>query len=96
MLVAGLRCLPRSEQVRSAHPLAGQPPTRQGPDTVDSSKQEVRVRLTLDWKALGINPAKAKLTAPSLAFFQNRAEFSPEEEIPIEPGKGWLLVLEEG
>ena len=73
-----------------------QPPTRQGPDTVDSSKQEVRVRLTLDWKALGINPAKAKLTAPSLAFFQNRAEFSPEEEIPIEPGKGWLLVLEEG
>jgi hypothetical protein len=70
-----------------------QPPTRQGPDTLEASTKEIGVRLTLDWNALGLDPKKAKLTAPSLGFFQSRAEFSPNQEIPVEAGKGWLLVL---
>jgi len=59
------------------------------------AQQAVTVRLDIDWKALGLDPAKAKLTAPRIEHFQDSAEFSPKEEIPMEPGKGWLLVLHE-
>ena len=53
------------------------------------------VRLEIDWKALGIDPAKATCTAPAIQDFQPAAEFSPSGEIPVEPGRGWLLILQE-
>jgi hypothetical protein len=52
------------------------------------------VHLHIDWKALGINPASAKLVAPAVAGFQPAAEFKPNDAIPVEPGKGWLLILQ--
>jgi len=30
-----------------------------------------------------------------MAEYQEAAEFSPDDEIPVAPGRGWLLVLEE-
>lgn len=54
------------------------------------------VKLRIDWKALGIDPARATLTAPAVPGFQPAAGFKPGEAIPVEPGKGWLLVLEAG
>jgi len=53
----------------------------------------VQCRLKIDWKALGINSQNAKLTAPAIEDFQEAAVFLPEQEISVEPGKGWLLVL---
>jgi hypothetical protein len=55
----------------------------------------VRTRLRIDWKALGLDPRKAKLRAPEIADFQLAASFAADEPIPVEPGKGWLLILEE-
>ncbi|MGY3039006.1 hypothetical protein ACVWWQ_000593 [Rhodanobacter sp. TND4EL1] len=52
------------------------------------------VKLRIDWKALGLRPGKVMLKAPAVAGFQPAAEFTPDEAIPIEPGKGWLLILE--
>ena len=54
----------------------------------------VEVRLSVDWGALGLDPRVARLLAPPLAHFQDRAEFRPGQRIPIEPDKGWLLVME--
>jgi hypothetical protein len=54
----------------------------------------VAVRLAIDWKALGLDPAKARLTAPEIAEFQEGRTFDAAGPIPIEPGKGWLLVLQ--
>ncbi len=54
----------------------------------------VSVRLTVNWQALGINPAKAKLKAVESAGVQPAAEFLPGDSIPVEPRKGWMLVLE--
>ena len=51
-------------------------------------------RLKIDWKALGLDPSKAKLRAPAIPDFQFDAEFGLYERIPFEPGKGWLLILE--
>jgi len=59
------------------------------------ASEDVKLRLDIDWKALGMNPNKARLIAPSISYFQDSAEFSPDEEIPVEKGKGWLLILKE-
>jgi hypothetical protein len=59
------------------------------------AKEKISVRLQIDWKALGINPERAHLFALPIFLFQPPAKFSPSEPIPVEQGKGWLLVLEE-
>jgi hypothetical protein len=51
------------------------------------------VRLAIDWGALGLDPKKATLTAPAIANFQEAASFRADGEIPIEAGKGMLLVI---
>ena len=54
----------------------------------------VSVRLTIDWSALGLDPATSLLVAPEIQDFQHAAAFRPDERIAIEPGKGWLLIAE--
>ncbi len=57
------------------------------------AKEPVDIRLAIDWKKLGFDPKKAVLRAAAIEKFQEAAEFKPGDPIPIEPGKGWLLVL---
>ena len=59
------------------------------------AKEPVKCKLDIDWKSLGIDPAKAKLTATEIERFQPVAEFAPSDEITVQPGRGWLLVLHE-
>ncbi|MBE1160925.1 glycoside hydrolase domain-containing protein [Dyella acidiphila] len=54
----------------------------------------VRVKLQIDWRALGIAPRTATLVAPAVAGFQPAAQFKPDDAIAVEPGKGWLLILQ--
>jgi len=58
------------------------------------AKEDVTCKLAVDWKTLGLNPKKARLTAPPIKDFQPSAEFKPDDEIPIPKGKGWLIVIE--
>jgi len=58
-------------------------------------KEKTEVKLAIDWKALGISPDKAILTAFEAKDFQSAATFSSDQKIPVEPGKGWLLILKE-
>jgi len=58
------------------------------------AKDAVDVRLAIDWKALGLDPATARVAAPEIAGFQEARTFDPGGPIPIEAGKGWLLVLQ--
>ncbi|HTN37710.1 MAG TPA: glycoside hydrolase domain-containing protein [Arachidicoccus sp.] len=55
----------------------------------------VDIHLAIDWKALGMDPAKVTLKAPSIDKFQQRATFEIGSAITIEPGKGLLLELNE-
>jgi hypothetical protein len=57
------------------------------------AKETVRVNLAIDWKALGLDPATARLTAPDAPGFQHAATFAPGDAISVEPGRGWLLVV---
>jgi hypothetical protein len=56
---------------------------------------KVNCRLTIDFAKLGIHPAKARLRAPAVLNFQPAATFRPGDEIPIDPGRGWLMILDE-
>ena len=57
------------------------------------AKQPVSCRLVIDWKALGVPETGATLAAPAIEGFQPEARFTPGDAIPVEPGKGWLLIL---
>jgi hypothetical protein len=53
-----------------------------------------RVHLRIDWTALGLEARSCILRAPAIANFQPAREFTPGDPIPVEPGKGWILILE--
>ncbi|MDH5714485.1 MAG: DUF6067 family protein [Candidatus Aminicenantes bacterium] len=59
------------------------------------AEEQVNIRLDIDWDALGVDAEKAMLLAPRIEDFQDSAIFIPTDEIPVEPGKGWLLILSE-
>jgi hypothetical protein len=50
--------------------------------------------LLIDWKSLGIDPAKAHIHAPAIRNFQPEKTFSEKDLIPVEKGKGWILIIE--
>ncbi|MEP6927484.1 MAG: glycoside hydrolase domain-containing protein [Ginsengibacter sp.] len=51
------------------------------------------VQLKIDWKKLGIDPAKATIVAPAIKNFQPPKTFNLNEKIPVAKGKGWLLIV---
>jgi len=55
-------------------------------DTVD-------VKLSIDWKALKINPDKSQIWAPEIKDFQPLFSIKPDEIITVPKGKGFLLIL---
>jgi len=57
------------------------------------SEKTVGCRLLIDWKKLGLNPQKITIEAPAIENFQPARTFKPDEEISVEPGRGWLLIL---
>ncbi|MBL7044304.1 MAG: hypothetical protein ISR77_37095 [Pirellulaceae bacterium] len=59
------------------------------------AEQAVDCPLKIDWKALELDPAKAKFYAPEIRGLQVEDLFSPGEPLPIAPGKGWMLILNE-
>ena len=58
------------------------------------AEKSVTVKLNIDWEALGIDANSATITAPAIKDFQEQASFNPGEGIPVEPEKGWLLIIQ--
>jgi Glycoside hydrolase 123, N-terminal domain len=58
------------------------------------AKERQDVRLKIDWKQLGINRSQATLVAPAVGNFQPESRFNPDAPIPVEPGKGWLIIID--
>ncbi len=51
------------------------------------------VRLAIDWKALGIDPATAEIKAPKIDNFQEETTFKAGDRIPVNSKEGWLLII---
>ncbi len=57
------------------------------------AESDVDVHLSINWKALGIDSIKAKITAPEVTTFQMGRTFGINDAIPVSKNKGWLLVV---
>jgi len=57
------------------------------------AEDSVSVRLDIDWQVLGVEKDRAEFIAPEIRDFQAAAKFDPSGSIPVDPGKGWLLLL---
>jgi len=55
---------------------------------------DTAVELKIDWKALGIDPAKAVIRAPGITNFQSAAEYRVGEKLNVPKNKGFLLTIE--
>jgi hypothetical protein len=53
----------------------------------------VEVTLDTDWRTLGLEGKRPELFAPAIEGFQPSRPPSPPGPLPIEPGRGWLLVV---
>ncbi|MEG1642902.1 MAG: DUF6067 family protein [Bacteroidales bacterium] len=51
------------------------------------------VQLDIDWKALGMSPDRAKITAPAVTEFQEETHFKPGDLIQVKAKEGWLLIV---
>ena len=59
------------------------------------AKETENIKLEIDITNLGVNGQKATLRAPAIQNYQNTAEFKLTDQIPVKPGKGWLLILKD-
>lgn len=59
------------------------------------AKKPAEVQLEIDWKRLGLNPEHARINAPAITGFQEKAAWNPGASIRVEPGRGWLLVVDD-
>jgi hypothetical protein len=55
--------------------------------------QDRTVRLQIDWKKLGLDPAKVKIEAPQVENFQENRTFAVDEPISVKSKEGWLLLM---
>ena len=56
--------------------------------------QDYTVHLHVDWKALGLDPSKVTIEAPTVENFQEKRAFSVGEPISVKSKEGWLLVID--
>lgn len=56
---------------------------------------DTKVSLNIDWKKLGIDPAKASISAPAVENFQESLQLNAQSEISIPKAKGMLLIIRE-
>ncbi len=57
--------------------------------------EDATCRLQIDWEKLGpsLDQKNARLVAPEIRDFQPSESFRIQDSIPVEKGKGWLLIL---
>jgi len=60
------------------------------------AKKPVSFPLIIDWKALGLDPKRARMEAPGISEFQKEKSLPPGDfTVVVEPGLGRLFVLSE-
>jgi len=57
------------------------------------ASKAVLVNIEVIWEALGLLSENVTIEAPEIANFQLGRVFDQGESLPVEPGKGWLLIL---
>ena len=58
------------------------------------AETDTKIKLTIDWTRLNLDPNKVKIIVPEIKNFQSPSIFSIEDEIMIKKNKGILLIIE--
>jgi hypothetical protein len=58
------------------------------------AERDETVRLSVDWRALGLSAARARLRAPAIEGFQPAGSWATSASLTIPAKKGLLLVIE--
>ena len=53
---------------------------------------DAKVKLSIDWAKLGLDPSKVTLRAPAIENFQQETTWKPGDEIVVPKGKGLLII----
>ena len=53
---------------------------------------DAKVKLSIDWAKLGLDPSKVTLHAPAIENFQQEVTWKPGDEIVVPKGKGLLII----
>ena len=53
---------------------------------------DAKVKLSIDWAKLGLDPSKVTLHAPAIENFQQETSWKPGDEIVVPKGKGLLII----
>lgn len=53
---------------------------------------DAKVKLSIDWAKLGLDPSKVTLHAPAIENFQQETTWKPDDEIVVPKGKGLLII----
>lgn len=53
---------------------------------------DAKVKLSIDWAKLGLDPSKVTLHAPAIENFQQETTWKPSDEIVVPKGKGLLII----
>ena len=71
---------------------------RQGERTLISlatwEDSDAEVTLSIDWRALGLDPSKVTLHAPAIENFQAEGNWRPGDKITVPKGQGLLIIAE--
>ena len=57
------------------------------------AKNDDKVRLEIDWEAIGLVPENVELFAPEISKFQPEKTWNINEPILIPKGKGFLIII---
>jgi len=57
-------------------------------------ESDTKVKLSIDWSKLGLYADKVKISAPFIDKFQMAGNYPDGKSIPVEKGKGLILILE--
>ena len=58
------------------------------------SDEQRNIWLHVDWEKLGFSSSEAVFRVPYVRDFQEETSFRPWETIPVEPGKGIVIIIE--
>ncbi|MCX2432698.1 glycoside hydrolase domain-containing protein [Pedobacter sp. GR22-10] len=58
------------------------------------AEEDVKINLNIDWAKLGLDADKIKILAPAIENFQAAGNYTNGKSIPIEKGKGLILIVE--
>lgn len=56
--------------------------------------EQVDVKLDLDWDAIGLDPNEVTISRPRIDFFQEELPGTVLDLLPIEPARGWIIVID--